>query len=319
MPERRDEWGVLLLAHGAPERLEDIPEFLLRVRGGRPLPPQTVEEIKARYARIGGGSPLRAQTERQAEALAARLGLPVYVGMRNWHPFIASAVEQIVRQGIQRVVALCLAPQNSRTSVGLYRQHLEEATARAGGAFEVSFIESWHDHPLLIRAFAEKLQATLAQARPAAGNQVPVILTAHSVPERTLAEGDPYAEQARETAARVAAEAGCELWTLAYQSQGMTPEPWLGPSVESAIDTYAVANHRHVVVSPIGFVTDNVEILYDIEVVFHEHARTRGVTLWRTESLNETPTFIEALAALALDSIRARAPAPPMAGRASST
>jgi len=303
------EWGVLLLAHGAPDKLEDVPEFLLKVRGGRPLPPEAVEEITRRYALIGGGSPLRAHTERQAQALAALLGLPVYVGMRNWHPFIAAAVEQIAREGLEHVVALCLAPHNSRTSIGLYQRHLDEAVARIAPGLKVLFIESWHDRPLLVRAFAEKLSAALARAREAAGGEVPVILTAHSVPESTIAAGDPYDQQVRDTAAQVAAAAGCPGWKLAYQSQGMTAEPWVGPTVEFVLDSLGRAGKRSVVVAPIGFLCDHVEVLYDVDIVFRDYAAAKGITLWRTESLNDSPLLIEALAALVREAIRARAAA----------
>lgn len=299
---RTKRWGVLLLAHGAPERLEDIPEFLLQVRNGRPLPAPAVEEIMRRYAAIGGGSPLLGHTRRQAEALAARLGQPVYVGMRNWHPFIAEAARSIVTDGVERAVAVCLAPHNSRTSVGLYRARLEEAIAQTAPSLAVDFVESWHDQPLLIRALAEKLRAALKGANAAAGTDVPVILTAHSVPEKTIAAGDPYEQQVRETAARVAAEAGCRLWHCAFQSQGMTSEPWLGPRVESVIEKLAGEGQKHVVVAPIGFVADHVEILYDVDIAFRDFARARGMTLRRTESLNDSPLLIDALAAI----VRAR-------------
>jgi len=303
MAERDTRWGVLLLAHGAPERLEDVPEFLLRVRDGRPLPPPAVEEIKRRYAAIGGGSPLLRHTRRQAEALAARLERPVYLGMRNWHPFIAEAVAAAVGDRLQRLVALCLAPHNSRTSVGLYKKHLDDSLAGVGGSLEVAFVESWHDHPLLIRAFAEKLQAKMREVRSAAGTDVPVILTAHSVPEETIVAGDPYERQVRETAAGVAAAAACTAWHCAFQSQGMTAGPWLGPTVESVLDRLAREGHKHVVLAPIGFVSDHVEVLYDVDIAFREQARARGLTLWRTESLNDSPLLVEALADLA----RARA------------
>lgn len=301
---RDENWGVLLLAHGAPDKLEDIPEFLLKVRNGRPLPAPAVEKITRRYAKIGGGSPLLRLTQRQAEALAARLGRPVYVGMRNWHPLIAEAVETIDRIQINRLVAICLAPHNSRTSIGLYRARLAEAIERVKPPLEVRFVESWHDRAQLIQAFAEKLQATLGKAQAAAGVDVPVILTAHSVPEKTIAAGDPYDSQVRETAARVAAEAGCRLWQYAYQSQGMTAEPWIGPTVESMIDRLAEQGHRHIVVAPIGFVADHVEVLYDVDILFRGYARARGLTLWRTESLNDSPLLIEALASIVLDRIR---------------
>ena len=308
LPNHAEGWVVLLLAHGAPDRVEDVPDFLLHVRGGRPLPPKIVGEVKRRYQLIGG-SPLRKHTERQAAALADYLGVPVRTGMRNWHPFIAEAVEEIARRGFRHVVALCLAPHNSRTSVGLYRKHVEEAVAKTGAGFELHFIESWHDQPLLIEAFAERLRAARAKAELAAGREVPVILTAHSVPQRTIAAGDPYEAQVRATAAKVAAAAGCAQWSFAYQSQGMTEEPWLGPTVESLIDLHAAAGHQHVLVAPIGFLCDHVEVLYDVDVAFRHYARAKGVTLWRTESLNDSPWLIQALASLVREAIRAHAPA----------
>ena len=305
-PEQEEQrWGVLLLAHGAPDKLEDIPEFLLNVRDARPLSPPAVEEVTRRYALIGGGSPLLRHTRRQAEALAVRLGRPVYVGMRNWRPFIADAVKEVVRDNrVNRLVAVCLAPHNSRASVGLYKSHLAKATAPVTSRLAIDFVESWHDHPLLIQAFAEKLRTALGQAQAAAGRDVLVILTAHSVPEKTIADGDPYDRQVRETAGRVVSEAGCRLWHCAYQSQGMTAEPWLGQTVESVMDQLAETGHRHVVVAPIGFVADHLEVLYDVDIAFRDYARAQGLTLWRTESLNDSPLLIEALASIVLDRIR---------------
>ncbi len=294
-----DRWGVLLLAHGAPDRLDDIPEFLLNVRGGRPLPPPVVEEIKRRYALIGGGSPLLRLTREQATALAQRLSWPVYVGMRNWRPFIAQAVREVVDAGLERMVAICLAPQNSRTSVGLYRSHLEAALAEADADVQVHFVESWHDNPFLVRAFAEKLRATVEEAESAVETEVTVILTAHSVPEKTIAGGDPYDAQVRATRELVAAAAGCRRWRPAYQSQGLTSGPWLGPTVESILDELAAAGERHVVVAPVGFVSDHVEVLYDIDIGFRQYAAGKGITLWRPDSLNASPLLIEALASVA--------------------
>lgn len=303
--QKDSRWGVLLLAHGAPDRLADIPEFLLKVRGGRPLPEAAVAEIVERYARIGGGSPLLRITNQQAQGLAEKLGLPVYVGMRNWKPFILEGVERMSADGIERVIAACLAPQNSRTSVGLYRKSFDEAVAKAGARFATEFVESWHDHPDLIRALAEKVEAARARAEAQAGTRVPIIFTAHSVPERTIAAGDPYAEQVRQTAALVAEAMSLDDYRVAFQSQGMTAEPWIGPTVESTIDELAALGHRHVLVAPVGFVCDHVEILYDIDVVFREYGRTKGVTVWRSESLNASPLFIAALASLVKSRISA--------------
>ncbi len=302
-PQRldRSRWGVLLLAHGAPDRLGDIPEFLLRVRGGRELPQETVQEIIRRYATIGGGSPLLRHTNRQSALLAKILGHPVYVGMRNWKPFIAESVKQASDDGLERIVALCLAPQNSRTSIGLYRRQLFDAVGQIAPELEVDFIESWHDHPQLIEAFREKVEPALARAAAEAGRPVPVIFTAHSVPEQTILDGDAYDRQVRETAELVAQALGPSRmaeWRVAFQSQGLAREPWIGPNVESQIDALANAGHQFVLLAPVGFVSDHVEILYDIDVVFRDYGRSKGIHVLRSESLNDSPQFIQALASI---------------------
>src|SRR5271169_4655973 len=303
-----NRWGVLLLAHGAPDKLEDIPEFLLNVRGGRPLPDAAVQEIIHRYSLIGGGSPLLRLTTLQAGALAEALNrearikpqeaMPVCVGMRNWKPYITDAIRELAERKVNRVVALCLAPQNSRTSVGLYQKVLMESIDKLDSKPEVEFIESWHNHPGLIAAFRERIARALDRAVAEAGKPVPVIFTAHSVPEKTIAAGDPYDQQVKETAAAVAQAMSLNNWRLAFQSQGMTADPWIGPTVESQIDELAAAGHRHVLIAPIGFVCDHVEILYDIDVAFREYGKAQGVTVVRSESLNDSPLFISALASI---------------------
>ncbi|HET7840804.1 MAG TPA: ferrochelatase [Terriglobia bacterium] len=301
---QKNPWGVLLLAHGAPENLEDIPEFLLNVRGGRKLPDAAVKEITRRYG-LAGGSPLLKLTNRQAEALATELGLPVYVGMRNWKPFIAETLERVKADGVERVVALCMAPHNSRTSIGLYRKSLSEACEKATPSLRIEFVENWHDEPLLVAAFREKLVQAIDRARAQAGQEVPVVFTAHSVPEKTIAEGDAYQQQVRETAALLAVAAGPEYlprYRVAFQSQGMTAEPWIGPTVESQIDEIAAAAQKYVLIVPIGFVCDHIEILYDIDIMFTEYGKARGVMVMRSESLNDSPLFIRALGSI----VRAR-------------
>jgi len=294
--------GVLLLAHGAPDRIEDIPAFLLNVREGRKLAEAAVNEIARRYSLIGG-SPLLRLSTLQAEGLAKLLEQPVYLGMRNWKPFISEALQRIEADGIQHVVALCLAPQNSRTSIGLYKRHLLESAERVAPHLQVDFIENWHDHPSLIEAFRQKLAAALECVRAETGSSVPVIFTAHSVPERTIEAGDPYAEQVRETAALVATAAGVEEYSLAFQSQGMTSERWIGPTVESLLEGFAAQGQRHVLLAPVGFVCDHVEILYDIDVMFREYGKSRGVAVHLSQSLNDSPLFVQALA----DVVRERA------------
>jgi ferrochelatase len=295
---------VLLLAHGSPENPDQIPEFLGYVTGGRPLPPAVVEEIRCRYSLIGF-SPLACWTLLQADQLSQSLQMPVFVGMRNWRPFIADAVKAIVSQRYENVIAVCLAPQNSRTSVGLYRR----AVSGDGNLpFKMDFVEQWHDHPLLVKAFAEKLRSGWEKASAENGAKLPVIFTAHSVPERTITEGDPYEKQSRETARLVAHEAGLEVtdWTFAFQSQGMSGAPWIGPTVEETIRNLKAIGHRGVFVHPIGFLCDHVEVLYDIDVAFKQFAEKEGMRLWRAESLNGSKTLTAALAEI----VRGRVKAP---------
>ncbi|HZQ18717.1 MAG TPA: ferrochelatase [Terriglobales bacterium] len=284
--------AVLLLAHGSPTSVDDVPEFLLRVTGGRPLPAATIEEVKHRYAAIGK-SPLTELTLRQAELLAQRMGMPVYVGMRNWHPFVSQAIQQMKADGVRHAVVICLAPHNSRTSVGLYRSSL----ATAGDELRFDFVESWHDHPQLIQAFAEKLKAGKEKTDRESGKAIPVVFTAHSVPERTVREGDPYELQARETAALVAKGVGLrkDEWRFAFQSQGMSGGPWLGPTVEDTIVELKNQGYGAVFIQPIGFLCDHVEILYDIDVVFRQFAEKEGMRLWRADSLNDSPLLTSAL------------------------
>src|SRR6266478_6550373 len=288
--------AVLLLAHGSPENPDQVPEFLSYVTGGRPLPLAVVEEIRRRYSLIGF-SPLACWTLLQADQLAQSLQMPVFVGMRNWKPFIADAVKAISEQGIERVIAICLAPQNSRTSVGLYRRAV---VGEASLPFALDFVEEWHDQPLLAQAFAEKLRAGHEKASAEHGTRLPVIFTAHSVPLRTITEGDPYETQSKETAALVAKEVGfsADDWVFAFQSQGMSGGPWIGPTVEETILNLKAKGHRGVFMQPIGFISDHVEVLYDIDIFFKQFAQKEGMRLWRAESLNGSPTLTAALAEL---------------------
>lgn len=288
--------GVLLLAHGSPDSVEEIPEFLRQVTGGRPLPPEVVKEVQHRYGLIGR-SPLTELTLKQGELLSRELELPVYVGMRNWKPLVADAVSAMRVEGIRRAIAICLAPQNSRTSVGLYRSALN---GQSELPFAVEFVESWHDHPKLIAGFAERLQAGWPAACTQAGRPVPIIFTAHSVPQRTIVEGDPYEQQAKQTASLVAAAAGLadDAWTFAFQSQGMSGGAWLGPTVEDTILEQKRKGHRGVFLQPIGFLCDHVEVLYDIDIGFKQFAAREGMQLWRAQSLNDSPQLTAALADL---------------------
>jgi ferrochelatase len=289
--------AVLLVAHGAPERLEDVEAYLALVRGGRPGSPKILEEVRSRYAAIGGSSPLLRWTRAQAEALERTLDLPVFFGMRNWKPFIRDAIELARNAGIERLAAICLAPQFSESSVGLYIRRTADAARETGMVADIVWARSFHDEPLLIEAFAERLIPVLEPGK--LKHAPPVLFTAHSVPEKVLAGGDPYARETRATAAAVAARLGLADWDFAYQSQGMTDDRWLGPTVESRLDQYAAEGLREVVIHPIGFVCDHVEVLFDIDILFREYAAARGIAVLRPESLNDSPTFTAALAEVA--------------------
>lgn len=289
--------AVLLLAHGSPENADQIPEFLSYVTGGRVLSANVIEEIRHRYSLIGF-SPLACWTLLQADQLSQLLGLPVFVGMRNWKPFIADAVKAIAEHKFERVIGICLAPQNSRTSVGLYRQAVTREQAAAD--FTLDFVDEWHDHPLLVKAFAERLRVGWEKANAEHGGTLPIIFTAHSVPARTITEGDPYERQSKETAVLVAKEIGVadSDWTFAFQSQGMSGGAWIGPTVEETILGLKAKGHRGIFLQPVGFLCDHVEVLYDIDILFKQFAEKEGMRLWRAESLNASTTLTEALANL---------------------
>jgi protoporphyrin/coproporphyrin ferrochelatase len=290
--------GVLLLAHGSPENPDQVPEFLRYVTGGRPLPLQVVEEIRHRYSLIGF-SPLACWTLLQADQLSREIRLPVFVGMRNWKPLITDAIKAIAARRFEHVIAVCLAPQNSRTSVGLYRRSVE---GDKPAHFTLDFVDEWHDHPLLAKAFAEKLREGWQKANAEHGKTLPIIFTAHSVPQRTITDGDPYESQSKETASLVAQAAGLAegSWSFAFQSQGISggPGSWIGPTVEETILILKSKGHSGVFIQPVGFLCDHVEVLYDIDIFFKQFAEKEGIRLWRAESLNGSKILTDALAAI---------------------
>jgi protoporphyrin/coproporphyrin ferrochelatase len=286
--------AVLLLAHGSPDSAEDVPEFLLQITGGRPLSPAVIEEVKHRYGLIGK-SPLTEMTLKQASMLQEKLGIPAYAGMRNWKPFLADTVRKMGEDGVTKAIVICMAPQISETSVGKYRAALNGTNP----PFEINFIEAWYDHPLLIQAFAEKLCAGLDRAHAELNSRPAMIFTAHSVPQQ--GDSATYEKQTKETAALVAKAAGLapDAWTFAFQSQGMSGGPWLGPTVENTIVDLKSKGLSSVFIQPIGFLCDHVEVLYDIDIGFKEFAEKEGVRLRRAESLNDSPTLTAALADIA--------------------
>jgi ferrochelatase len=292
--------AVLLMAYGGPDSLADIEPYLLDVRGGRPLSPEFLGEIRDRYAQIGGRSPLLERSREQAQALQDALsnGVRTYVGMRHWHPYISETFARIRADGVTDVVAVAMTPQYSTMSVGAYRRKVEEARNQPGGSVAVRYVESWHDHPLFLEAVAEKVR----QARPAETTEI--VFTAHSLPARILDSGDPYQEQFLASAEGVARLLGLHRWSWAYQSQATTGEPWLGPDLGTLLDRLSEQGIRDVLVVPIGFVCDHVEVLYDIDIHYCQYAAAKGMRLRRTESLNDSPAFIRALAAIVGEALR---------------
>lgn len=298
-----DKRAVLLLAHGTPDTVEEIPEYLRNVVSGRPMPQAVVEEIQHRYSLIGH-SPLTELTLEQGKLLedllrsdSAESAVKVYVGMRNWRPYIPEVVKEMRADGVTEAAVICLAPQNSRTSTGLYKRAVE---AEAGDV-KIDFTAGWADHPLLADAFAERLRVALAKLTAEVGEAVPVLFTAHSVPCRTLAatetqSGDPYAIEARKTAELVAKRVPeLRRWYFAFQSQGASGGEWIGPTVESTLDALAAEGLKTIILQPIGFLCDHVEILYDVDIAFRDYAKKLGIRLERPESLNASPTLAQAL------------------------
>jgi ferrochelatase len=277
--------AVILMAYGSPTTAEDVRPYLEDVRAGRPVSDEAVAELTERYRRIGGRSPLDDVTEAQRAALELELGIPVCVGMKHWRPRISEAVEAALAGGATRLVGLVLAPHYSRLSIGGYRERLEEALADRA---ELVLIESWHDEPAFLDVLAGRVRGTDAW----------VVFTAHSLPERILADGDPYRDQLLETARLVAERAGLERWSFAFQSASPTGEPWLRPDVLEELERLKHAGVESVLGAPVGFVSDHLEILWDLDVEARERAAELGLEWARTASLNDDLAFVSALAGL---------------------
>jgi ferrochelatase len=287
--------AVVLMAYGSPGRIEDIRAYLEDIREGRPVSDEGVAELTERYLGIGGRSPLDEITERQRAALERELGMPVHIGMKHWRPRIGEAVEASLAGGAERVVGLVLAPHYSALSIAGYRERLEGALE---GRAELRFVESWHDHQPFVEVLADRVR----------GIDAHVVFAAHSLPERVLAMGDPYRDQLLETSRLVAERAGIDRWSFAFQSASETGEPWLGPDILEELDALYEQGVRDVLVCPVGFVSDHLEILWDLDVEARERAGELGLRLERIESLNDDPAFIRALAELARQALRVPSP-----------
>ncbi len=304
-----DTTAVLLMAYGTPNAPEDIEPYYTDIRGGRKPSPENLRELVERYQRIGGRTPLLEITQDQARRLQGILGAGyrVYVGMKHWHPYIAEAVKEIVRDGLNRGVAVALAPHYSKFSIDGYVQRVQQAIMTENAQLAMTYVQSWNDHPLFCQSIAERMERARQAFGAPAWDDVAVVFSAHSLPERILKTNDPYPRELTETCEAVALLLGLGRWQFAYQSAGRTGEKWLGPDILDTLDRIAATGGRKVLIAPIGFVADHLEVLYDIDVECAERAQARGLEMRRIESPNATATFIEALAAV----VRENSPMPP--------
>jgi ferrochelatase len=280
--------AVVLMAYGSPERLADVPAYYSDIRGGRPIRPELLEDLVERYRRLGidEGSPLNAITEETRAALEAELGdVPVFTGMKHWTPRIAEAAVAAVSAGAETVVGLVLAPHYSAMSIAGYRTQLEHAL---DGRAELAFIDSWHDEPGFVELLADRVRGTGAH----------VVFTAHSLPARILEGGDPYKDQLLETSRLIAERAGLDDWSFSFQSESQTGEPWLGPDILDHLEELHERGITAVLVCPVGFVADHLEIRWDLDHEAAEKARELGLNFRRIEMPNADPAFIEVLAGL---------------------
>lgn len=296
--------GVLVMAYGGPNNLDEVEPYLLDVRGYRPTAPQIVQEVRERYQVIGGRSPILERTQAQADALEAALNvghasrgsLPYkcFAGMRHWHPYIKEALAEMAKAGISRAVGLAMAPHYSRLSIGAYFKKVEEAQLPV----EIVRIESWHLLSGYLDALADRVRAALEKFPADIRAEAPILFTAHSLPQRILEWGDPYPDELRATVAGVMARLGPHPHEFAYQSAAMTPDPWLGPDAGQAIARLHAEGKKHVLIAPVGFVCEHVEILYDVDIAFKRQAELLGMQLERIEMLNTAPKMIDGLAEL---------------------
>lgn len=280
--------AVVLMAYGSPDRIEDVPAYYADIRGGRPVRPELLADLTERYRRLGieESNPLNEITERTRAALEAQLDVPVFTGMKHWTPRIADAAEAALAAGASRVAGLVLAPHYSRLSIAGYRQQLEDALA---GRAELAFVDSWHDEPGFVELLADRIRGTGAH----------VVFTAHSLPARILDEGDPYQEQLLETSRLVADAAGVDDWSFSYQSESPTGEPWLAPDILDHLAALHDQGVADVLLCPVGFVADHLEIRWDLDAEAQERARELGMTLARIEMPNADPAFVAVLAGIA--------------------
>jgi protoporphyrin/coproporphyrin ferrochelatase len=291
--------GVLVMAYGGPNQLDEVEPYLMDVRGFRPTAPEIVHEVRERYREIGGRSPILEQTQAQANALEAALNnsgkeFRTFVGMRHWHPFIKDVLVDMCNQGIERAVGVVMAPHYSRMSIGAYHKKVEEANL----PIAFSLVEDWHLQPGYLNALADRVRSALERFPEEIRAEVPVIFTAHSLPERILEWNDPYPAQLQETVSALMGRLDPQPHEFAFQSAAISSEPWLGPDASEVIRRFALEGKQHILICPIGFVCEHVEILYDIDIVYQELAKSLNIHLERIEMLNTAPEMIKGLAQL---------------------
>ena len=291
--------GVLVMAYGGPDNLDEVEPYLMDVRGYRATQPEIIHEVRERYREIGGRSPIRERTRAQADALQHVLdqqggGFKTFVGMRHWHPFIQDTLTDMRAQGIERTVGLVMAPHFSRMSIQAYFNKIEEANS----GMQIARIHDWHLLPEYLDALVDRVQTALERFPESVREDVPVIFTAHSLPERILEWGDPYPMQLLATMDALMERLGPRPHEFAYQSAAISTDPWLGPDASEVMQRYAAEGKRHMLICPIGFVCEHVEILYDIDIVYQKLARDLGVQLERIVMLNDDPQMIRGLAGL---------------------
>ena len=294
--------GVLVMAYGGPNNLEEVEPYLMDVRGYRPTAPEIVHEVRERYREIGGHSPILERTQAQAHALESALNtdgqkFEAFVGMRHWHPFIKDTLAEICNQGIERAVGLVMAPHYSRMSIEAYYKNIEKAEA----PIQIARIDDWHLLPEYLDALAKRVRSALERFPESVRAEVPVIFTAHSLPERILEWDDPYPKQLSETVEGVMKLLVARPHAFAFQSAAISTEPWLGPDASELINRFADEGKRNILICPIGFVCEHVEILYDIDIVYQTLAKTLDVHLERIDMLNDEPEMISGLAGLVRD------------------
>lgn len=298
--------AILVMAYGSPQRPEDVEPYYTHIRRGRAPSPEQLADLQARYARVGGVTPLHRHTDAVVDRVRERLAaegtpLPVYVGMKHWHPFVKEAVQRMFADGIRHARAIVLAPHYSKLSIGEYRKYLDDAIAELPEPMSVDLVESWHRQPEFIEMMADLVRDGLAKFPPAERESVRVVFSAHSLPVRIRTWGDPYESELRASARVVAERVGLARWDWAWQSAGATGEPWLGPDILDFLEELAGQGVERVLQVPIGFVSEHLEVLFDIDLEARDRAAELGMRLERSELPNARPEFIAAVRAALRD------------------